>query len=111
MTLVIDSDESTLDPASEDLLAFEFDLSRMILDGREILFKASRSPLVRLSFLLIRLDPLAELRLLPLSLPLLSASDLLDLAIGFADFIGLNSSSGSPADYFFTSSFFTIGFG
>ena len=32
----MDSDESTLDPASEDLLAFEFDLSRMILDGREI---------------------------------------------------------------------------
>ena len=100
-----------MDTASEDLLAFEFDLSRMIFEGREILFKASRSPLVRLSFLLMRLDPHAELRLLPLSLPLLSARDLLDLAIGFADLIGLNSSSGSTADYFFISSFLTAGLG
>ena len=111
MTLVIDSDESTLDPASEDLFAFEFDLSRIILDGREILFKASRSPLVRLSFLLMRLDPLAELRLLPLSLPLLSARDLLDLATVFPDFIGLNSSPGSPADCYFNSVFLTVGLG
>jgi hypothetical protein len=77
-----------------DFFALEFDLSKTIFDGREILTAASRSPLERLRSRLILLDYLAELGLLPLSLASRrSASDLLMRLADLSDIIGLNSSA------------------